>query len=346
MATIDDAGTSRKYVLASRVSQLAQVQTNVTVAAFEALPPPSNSPRPTFTTSFLATVGDRNQSQALFLMGGKALWTKELEVALKEGEVDMLIHCLKDIPTVLPDSCIIGAIMEREDPVGSLVIKKGKEDAWRTLDDLPAGSVVGMSSVRRVAQLKRNSPKLKFLDVLYNRNTWLAKLDADDGPYAALILAKSGMLRVGMGHCITTDLPPPTLFHAVSQGGDDTEVLKLCESITHKETQIRCLAERACLRVLEGGCSVPVWVNSTFENGALALTGCVTSLDGNEPVKHTLKEPVSSVVEAEAAGEWLMKVLIASGTGKILDDINIDQEKRTKNAEEAEKAKYEEVERI
>ncbi|KAK0506792.1 porphobilinogen deaminase, dipyromethane cofactor binding domain-containing protein [Armillaria luteobubalina] len=284
----------------SHALQLAQVQMNVTVAAFEALPPPSDSPRLTFTTSFLVTAGDRNQSQALFLMGGKALSTKELEVALKEGEVDMLVHCLKDVPTVLPDSCIIGAIMEREDPVGSLVIKKGKEDTWRTLDDLPAGSVVGMSSVHRVTQLKRNSPKLKFLNVLYNRNTWLAKLNTDDGPYAAFILTKSGMLHVRMGHCITTDLPPPMLFHAVSQ---------------------------ACLRILEGGCSVPVGVNSMFENGALALMGCVTSLDGNEPFEHTLKEPVSSVVEAEAAGEWLMKVLITSGTGKILDNINIDWEK-------------------
>ncbi|KAK0480996.1 porphobilinogen deaminase, dipyromethane cofactor binding domain-containing protein [Armillaria luteobubalina] len=280
-----------------------RVTLNVTCVAFEALPPPSDSPRLTFTTSFLATVGDRNQSQALFLMGGKVLWTKELEV-VPEGRGGGHAHPLsQDIPTVLPDSCIIGAIMEREDPV-----------AWRTLDDLPAGSVVGMSSVRRVAQLKCNSPKLKFLNVLYNRNTWLAKLDADDGPYAALILAKSGMLCVGMGHCITTDLPPPTTVPCC----DDTEVLKLCKSITHKETQIRCLAEHACLRVLEGGCSVPVWVNSMFENGTLALTGCVTSLDGNEPIKHTLKEPVSSV---------LMKVLIASGTGKILDDINIDREK-------------------
>ncbi|SJL05341.1 related to Porphobilinogen deaminase [Armillaria ostoyae] len=345
MATTDNA-TSRKYVLASRASQLAQIQTNMALAALEALSPPSDSPKPTFTTSFMATAGDKNQSQALFLMGGKALWTKELEVALKERDVDMLVHSFKDVPTVLPEGCIIGAIMEREDPVDSLVIKKGKEDAWKTLDDLPAGSVVGTSSVRRVAQLKRKFPKLKFLDVRGNLNTRLAKLDAEDGPYAALILAKSGMVRLGMGHRITADLTPPTLFHAVSQGalaieirGDDTEALKLCEAITHKETQIRCLAERACLRVLEGGCSVPVGVNSTFEDGTLTLTGCVTSLDGSEHVEHTLKEPVSSVVEAEAVGERLAKILVGSGAGKILDDINLDREKRTKEAEKAEKAK-------
>jgi len=112
----------------------------------------------------MSTAGDKNQSQALYLLGGKALWTKELEVALKDKEVDFLVHSAKDVPTTLPDGCVIGAILEREDPVDSLVVKKGKE--WKSLDDLPEGSVVGTSSVRRVAQLKRKYPKLQFLDVV------------------------------------------------------------------------------------------------------------------------------------------------------------------------------------
>jgi porphobilinogen deaminase len=112
----------------------------------------------------MATAGDKNQSQALYLLGGKALWTKELEVALKEHQVDMLIHSLKDVPTTLPNGCILGAILEREDPVDSLVVKQGEK--WKTVEDLPAGSVVGTSSVRRVAQLKRKFPRLKFLDVV------------------------------------------------------------------------------------------------------------------------------------------------------------------------------------
>jgi hydroxymethylbilane synthase len=112
----------------------------------------------------MATAGDKNQSQALYLLGGKALWTKELEVVLKEGVVDMIIHSLKDVPTTLPEGCIIGAILKREDPADSLVVKRG--ESWTSLDDLPDGSVVGTSSVRRVAQLKRNYPKLKFLDVV------------------------------------------------------------------------------------------------------------------------------------------------------------------------------------
>jgi hydroxymethylbilane synthase len=118
----------------------------------------------------MSTAGDKNQSQALYLIGGKALWTKELEVALKEGVVDMLVHSLKDVPTTLPDGCYLSAILEREDPVDSLVVQRGQP--WKSLEDLPEESVVGTSSVRRVAQLKRRFPKLKFLDVVRS-SIWL-----------------------------------------------------------------------------------------------------------------------------------------------------------------------------
>lgn len=154
----------RTFTLASRASQLAQIQTNIVVAGLEALCPPSDASSPRFATSFMSTAGDRNQSQALYLLGGKALWTNDLEVALKEGRVDMLVHSFKDVPTSLPEGCVIGAVLEREDPVDSLVVKAGKE--WKSLEELPAGSVVGTSSVRRVAQLRRNFPQLKFLDVV------------------------------------------------------------------------------------------------------------------------------------------------------------------------------------
>lgn len=151
--------TTRVFKIASRASQLAQVQTNMARDELAAA-----HPSKVFTTLFMSTEGDKNQAQALYLLGGKALWTKELEVALKENEVDFLVHSLKDVPTVLPDGCEIGAIMKREDPVDSLVVKKGLD--YKSLDDLPAGSTVGTSSVRRVAQLRRAYPQLKFADVV------------------------------------------------------------------------------------------------------------------------------------------------------------------------------------
>ena len=154
----------RPIVLASRSSQLAQIQTNIVLDTLKRA-----FPERAFGTAFMSTQGDKNQSQALYLLGGKSLWTKELEVALLEGEVDMLVHSLKDVPTALPEGCVLGAILEREHGEDSLVVKKGYTaggKAVHRLDDLPAGAVIGTSSVRRVAQLKRRYPGLVFKDVV------------------------------------------------------------------------------------------------------------------------------------------------------------------------------------
>ena len=149
--------TKRKFILASRGSELAQVQTYHVRDVLAKL-----NPDRTFETSFIATGGDKNQSQALYLVGGKALWTKELEVAMLDGTVDLLVHCFKDVPTILPEGCEIAGVLEREDPLDCLVVKQGLP--YKRLEDLPDGSVVGTSSVRRVAQLKRHFPKLVYKD--------------------------------------------------------------------------------------------------------------------------------------------------------------------------------------
>lgn len=299
----------------------------------------------------MTTEGDKNQSQALYLLGGKALWTKELEVALKENVVDMLVHSLKDVPTTLPPGCEIGAILERENPVDSLVVKQGLP--YKTLEDLPEGSVVGTSSVRRVAQLRKSFPGLVFLDVRGNLNTRLAKLDAPDGPYTALILAKAGLVRLGMGDRVTADLTAPILFHAVSQGAlaveirsDDQEARELCKMLTHQETQWKCLAERALLRELEGGCSVPVGVSTSLSQidksaseltrATLEITGCVTSLDGSVHVQDTLTQEIESTRGAEELGRNLAIKLMANGAKAILDDITQDRRKRASDAEKVE----------
>ena len=151
----------RTFTLASRASELAQIQTNSVLDAFAKL-----YPEHTFSTSFMSTGGDKNQSQAIYLIGGKEMWTKELEVALREGAVDMLVHCYKDMPTALPPGFEIAGVLEREDPVDCLIVKEG--EPWKSLEELPEGSVVGTSSVRRVAQLKRLYPKLAFKDIRGN----------------------------------------------------------------------------------------------------------------------------------------------------------------------------------
>ncbi|THH11377.1 hypothetical protein EW145_g717 [Phellinidium pouzarii] len=363
------------FILASRASQLAQIQTHIVRDTLVAAFPPTSAQNYVFATSFMRTAGDKNQAQALYVLGesasgGKALWTEELEAALLRApdgpdggakavsggdadvddvpasRVDMLVHSLKDVPTTLPAGCTIGAILEREDPVDSLVVKQGL--SYKSLDELPEGSVIGTSSIRRVAQLKRLYPGLKFADVRGNLNTRMAKLDSPTGEYTALILAKAGLVRLGMGGRITTDVHAPVLYHAVGQGAlgvevrsDDPTVAELCKALNHQPTEWKCRAERAMLRVLEGGCSVPVGVHTTLvpvdgEEARLTITGTVTALDGGQHIEHTIEGLVSSAAEAEDVGERLAQRLMETGAKEILEEITKDKAAR-KTAEEAAK---------
>lgn len=149
----------KPLVIGSRASTLAQIQTSIVERALQAAHPTHS-----FEIQLMTTEGDKNQSQALYLLGGKALWTKELEIGLLDGSIDLIVHSLKDVPTVLPEGCDLGAILQREDPRDALVVKKGLE--WKRLEDMPEGSVIGTSSVRRVALLRRAFPHLSFRDVV------------------------------------------------------------------------------------------------------------------------------------------------------------------------------------
>jgi len=316
----------RSFTLASRPSKLAVVQTESVLTTLQ-----SKHGDIVFKTRYISSSGDKNQTDALYLMGGKSVWTEELEAALLDGSVDLVVHSLKDVPTTLPAGMEIGAILEREDPVDGLVVKDGLP--FRTLGDLPDGSVIGTSSLRRVAQLKRSRPELKFVDVRGNIDTRLRKLDDPNGPYTAIVLAKAGMLRMAMDSRLTSDLAPPILHYAVGQGALAVEIRsadpgaqELCKSLMHRETLWKCSAERAMLRELEGGCSVPVGVQSLLVEGEdgveiLTLVGCVTSVDGTAHVQEVLEERVASLPEAEKVGERLAKALLQNGARSILEGI-------------------------
>ena len=150
---------SRSFTLASRPSKLAVVQTESVLTTLQ-----HKHADMSFKTQYISSAGDKNQTDALYLMGGKSVWTEELEAALLDGSVDLVVHSLKDVPTTLPAGMEIGAILEREDPLDGLVVKDGL--SFKTLGDLPDGSVIGTSSLRRVAQLRRSHPRLKFIDVV------------------------------------------------------------------------------------------------------------------------------------------------------------------------------------
>ncbi|HEY9806167.1 MAG TPA: hydroxymethylbilane synthase, partial [Candidatus Obscuribacterales bacterium] len=230
----------------------------------------------------------------------------------------------KDLPTRLPEGLMLGCVTERENPADALVVHEKHKD--KQLDTLPAGAVVGTSSLRRLAQLRHHYPHLSFKDVRGNLNTRLAKLDA--GEYDALILAVAGLHRLGMGDRIHQAIPAEVSLHAVGQGAlgiecreGDTEVLNLIKALEHTPTAQRCHAERAFLRELEGGCQVPIGVNTVIEGDSLTLTGLVASLDGQTIIKDSITGPAT---EADRLGTELAKRAKEQGAQEILDQITAE----------------------
>jgi len=310
---------ARTIRIGSRKSQLALVQTYWVQEQLQ-----KAFPDRTFEVHTMSTQGDKILDVALAKIGDKGLFTKELELGMINNEIDFAVHSLKDLPTRLPEGLILGCVTERENPADALVVHekhKGKQ-----LDTLPAGAVIGTSSLRRLAQLRHHYPHLSFKDVRGNLNTRLAKLDA--GEYDALILAVAGLHRLGMGDRIHQAIPAEVSLHAVGQGAlgiecreGDTEVLSVIKALEHTPTAQRCYAERAFLRELEGGCQVPIGVNTEIDGDALTLTGLVASLDGQTIIKESITGPAS---EADRLGTELAKRAKQQGAQEILNQITAE----------------------
>ena len=302
--------------IASRRSQLAMVQTNWVKAELE-----KAHPGLTITVEAMATQGDKILDVALAKIGDKGLFTKELEAQMLVGRAEIAVHSLKDLPTNLPEGLMLGCITEREDPADALVVNA--KNANHKLDTLPEGAVVGTSSLRRLAQLRHHYPHLSFKDVRGNVITRLEKLDSGD--YDCLILAAAGLERLGFGNRIHQIIPGDISLHAVGQGAlgiecveGKPEVLEIIKVLEHTTTSRRCLAERAFLRELEGGCQVPIGVNSQISNEELTLTGMVASLDG----KRLIRDQASgSAADPESIGIELAGKLKQQGAGAILKEI-------------------------
>jgi hydroxymethylbilane synthase len=295
----------------------------------------SVNPDNSFPVVALSTLGDKVLSKPLYSFGGKSLWTKELETLLLHNiedlpKLDLIVHSLKDMPTSLPDGCVLGAITKREDPRDALIMPTGSSAV--TLSDLAPGSVVGTSSIRRSAQLKRNYPHLRFESIRGNVQTRLAKLDAPDSQFSCIILAVAGLNRLGLGERITSCLDAPDMYYAVGQGAlgieirtGDERIIKLLEDINDNETYLQCLAERSLMRTLEGGCSVPIGVRTRFTSEhTMEFVAIVVSVDGTEAVKETISATVTCAAEADDLGKKLAHKLIENGAKDILDAIHLD----------------------
>ncbi|KAK6458568.1 porphobilinogen deaminase, dipyromethane cofactor binding domain-containing protein [Scheffersomyces xylosifermentans] len=315
--------------IGSRKSKLAVVQSEIVKGEIETAFPHLNC-----SILALSTLGDKIQTKPLYSFGGKSLWTKELEILLLEQveefpKLDLIVHSLKDMPTNLPEEFELGCVLKREDPRDALVMRAGS--TYKKLDDLPAGSVVGTSSVRRSSQLLKNYPHLKFDSIRGNVQTRLGKLDDENGPFECIILASAGLLRLGMGERITSYLDAPQMYYAVGQGAlgieirkGDTKIKNVLSKIEHFPSTVRCYAERSLMRYLEGGCSVPIGVHTTYDESSkiLKFEGIIVSPDGIKFVEDVVEGKVETLEEAEALGIQLGDRLIAKGAKEILESID------------------------
>jgi hydroxymethylbilane synthase len=307
---------TRTIRIASRKSQLALVQTHWVQEQLQ-----KAFPDRTFEVHTMNTQGDKILDVALAKIGDKGLFTKELEDGMLNGDTDFAVHSLKDLPTRLPEGLMLGCVTEREDPADALVVHEKHKD--KDLASLPEGSIIGTSSLRRLAQLRHHYPHLSFKDVRGNVITRLAKLDS--GEYDALILAAAGLNRLELGDRIHQTISPDISLHAVGQGAlgiecreGDTEILDILKVLQHQPTADRCYAERAFLRELEGGCQVPIGVNTKIEGDTLTLTGIVASLDGQKIVKDSVSGLAS---DAEKLGTELAHRAKDQGAQEILSEI-------------------------
>ncbi|MEM9819300.1 MAG: hydroxymethylbilane synthase [Cyanobacteria bacterium P01_D01_bin.6] len=311
------ATLTRTVRIGSRKSQLALVQTHWVRDELQ-----KHFPEVRFEVKTMDTHGDKVLDVSLSKIGDKGLFTQELESGMLEGDIDFAVHSLKDLPTRLPAGLMLGCVTEREDPADALVVHEKNKD--KQIDTLPEGAVIGTSSLRRLAQLRHHYPHLTFKDIRGNLNTRLRKLD--EGGYDGIILAVAGLQRLGMGDRVHQILPASVSLHAVGQGAlgiecreDDADILSLLKVLHDDDTGHRCYAERAFLRELEGGCQVPIGVNTVIADGTLTLTGIVASLDGQQIVKDEIE---GSIETADAMGTELARRAKAAGAQAILDEIN------------------------
>ena len=268
----------------------------------------------------MSTKGDKLLGTSLSKVGGKGLFVKELEVAILEHKADLAVHSMKDVPMEFPRGLSLGIICKREDPSAAI-----DSNDYSRQEQLPQGSVVGTSSLRRQSQIRAHFPHLQIKDLRGNVNTRLAKLD--QGDYDALILASAGLIRLEMEHRITSRLDPSHCLPAAGQGAgggewrsEDKEVLQLLQPLQHQQSAHCVLAERAMNRSLQGGCQVPIGCFAQLDTSGSIMTiqGLVASVDGQTLLKADIKGAVS---EAERLGEKLADKLLAMGAGEILASV-------------------------
>jgi hydroxymethylbilane synthase len=264
----------------------------------------------------MSTQGDRILDTPLAKIGGKGLFIKELEIAMQNGEADIAVHSMKDVPVAFPEGFGLHAICERENPFDAFV-----SNHYDNIEALPLGAVVGTSSLRRQCQIRAFRSDLVIKDLRGNVNTRLAKLD--EGQYDAIILASAGLIRLGMRERIKQEIDTGVSLPAVGQGAvgiecrnDDAELISLLQALNDSQTAARVLAERAMNARLEGGCQVPIGSYAVLSNDTLTLRGLVGTPDGTTILKASAE---GQLADAENIGTEVANKLLEQGAREILD---------------------------
>jgi hydroxymethylbilane synthase len=266
----------------------------------------------------IKTAGDKMQQVPLTQIGGKGIFIKELEDALLDESIDLAVHSVKDIPTEVPRGLSFPAVCRRDDIRDCLISPTGS-----TLDNLRQGARVGTSSLRRRAQLLRLRPDLDIRELRGNVDTRLRKVG--DGEYDAVVLAKAGLDRLGLSQRISETFSPEVFMPAVGQGAiavetrlGDNETGDLLSKLDDPETRAAIITERALLAALQGGCQVPIGAWARIERGEMVLEACVTSVDGQQHVKQSLK---GAPDQGPQLGEQMARLLMETGAQTILEEV-------------------------
>jgi len=306
-------GERSTVVLGTRGSKLAVQQSQWVQGQLQAM-----APHVTVTLRKIQTSGDKIVDVPLAQIGGKGLFVKEIEEALLNGEIDLAVHSMKDVPTELPEGLAILCVPPREDPRDALISRAG-----RSFKDLPLGARIGTSSLRRQSQLLHARTDLTIAMLRGNLDTRLKKLRA--GQFDAIVLAAAGLRRLAWAHEITEYLAPEISLPAIGQGAlgiegrrDDLFIHSLLRGLDHPPSRTAVLAERALLHRLEGGCQVPIAAHATVVGTGVRLEGLVSSVDGKDLIRDIVE---GTVEDPESIGIQLAERLLARGGDRILQAI-------------------------
>lgn len=303
-----------KLVIGSRGSKLALIQAQIVKTELESL-------QLSFAVSIevIKTSGDVS-AEPLSIIGGKGVFTKELEEALLHGRIDIAVHSLKDLPTMVPQGLLVAAICKRDDPRDALVLSSSHKQSQESLQALPNRATVGTSSPRRLAQLKHLRSDLVVKELRGNVDTRLRKLD--EGQYDALILACAGLRRLGLDNRISAPLAASEMLPAVGQGAlaietraDDSDTIEAVSKLDHKFTRLACTAERSLLRNLGGGCQLPIAAYAVVREKRIRLDALVAERQGVRILRDRIN---GNLDEAEELGKRLAEKLLKQGAAELL----------------------------